>query len=207
MLAGQWPRQSAVTPKSTKRLMRFDFALVHVPGKLLYTADLLSWSPQEGKAQESKSWNDLHYEVECYVNAALVTLPASDPHPKPLIRVLIILQAVLVKPKGRGCTLLFVVDKSGPTQPSGWLVPLFCCCHHEDFAGAHTFYGEQTLAYPQPQFLDMSGRATKASPTIFEKCGGKLAWEGRDATPWDPYGIPHPNPFERTDSDCVHHMH
>ena len=58
--------------------MRFDFAIAHVPGKFLYTADSLSQSPQEGKAQESKSWNDLHYEVQWYVNAVLVTLPASD---------------------------------------------------------------------------------------------------------------------------------
>ena len=60
------------------RLMRFDFAIAHVPGKLLHTADSLSRSPQEGKAQEPKSWNDLHEEVKCYVNAVLVTLPASD---------------------------------------------------------------------------------------------------------------------------------
>ena len=60
------------------RLARFDFAISHVPGKLLYTADSLSQSPQESKAQESESWNDLHDEVECYVNAVLVTLPASD---------------------------------------------------------------------------------------------------------------------------------
>ena len=58
--------------------MRFDFAIAHVPGKLMYTADSLSRSPQECKAQESKSWNDLHDEVEAYVNAVLVTLPASD---------------------------------------------------------------------------------------------------------------------------------
>ena len=60
------------------RLMRFDFVIAHVPGKLMYTADSLSRSPQECKAQESKSWNDLHDEVEDYVNAVLVTLPASD---------------------------------------------------------------------------------------------------------------------------------
>ena len=59
------------------RLMRFDFPIAHVPGKLMYTADSLSRSPQECKAQESKSWNDLHDEVEAYVNAVLVTLPAS----------------------------------------------------------------------------------------------------------------------------------
>ena len=61
-------------------------------------------------------------------------------------------------------------------------MPMFCCSHHEDFIGAHGFYGEHALAYPQPQFLDMSGPETEASPTIFAKCGGKLAWEGRGAT-------------------------
>ena len=60
------------------RLMRFDFTIQHVPGKLLYTADSLSRSPQEADAHEPKLWNDLHDEVECYVNAVLVTLPASD---------------------------------------------------------------------------------------------------------------------------------
>ena len=60
------------------RLMRFDFAIAHFPGKLMYTADSLSRSPQECKGQESKSWNDLHDEVEAYVNAVLVTLPALD---------------------------------------------------------------------------------------------------------------------------------
>ena len=60
------------------RLMRFDFTIQHVPGKLLYTVDSLSISPQEADAHEPKPWNDLHDEVECYVNAVLVTLPASD---------------------------------------------------------------------------------------------------------------------------------
>ena len=60
------------------RFMKFGFAISHVPGKLLYTADSLSRSTQESKAQDSKSWNDLHDKVECYVNAVLVTLPASD---------------------------------------------------------------------------------------------------------------------------------
>lgn len=49
--------------------------------------------------------------------------------------------------------------------------------------GAHTFYGVHALAYPLPRFSDMSGPETKASPTIFEKYGGKLAREGRDTTP------------------------
>ena len=60
------------------RLTMFDFAIAHVPVKLLYKADSLSRSPQECKAQESKSWNDPHDEVEGYVNAVPVTLPASD---------------------------------------------------------------------------------------------------------------------------------
>ena len=60
------------------RLMRFDFTNKHIPGKLLYTADALSRSPREDKAHETKSWNDLHDEVECYVNAVLMTLPVSD---------------------------------------------------------------------------------------------------------------------------------
>ena len=60
------------------RLMRFDFTIQYVPGKLLYTADSLSRSPQEADAHEPKPWNELHDEVECYVNAVLVTLPASD---------------------------------------------------------------------------------------------------------------------------------
>ena len=60
------------------RLMRFDFAIAHAPGKLMYTADSLSRSPQECKAHESKSWNDLQDDVEGYVNAVLVTLPTSD---------------------------------------------------------------------------------------------------------------------------------
>ncbi|PFX32429.1 hypothetical protein AWC38_SpisGene2709 [Stylophora pistillata] len=60
------------------RLLRFDFAIEHVPGKALYTADSLSRSTQDNEAPASKSWNDLHDEVECYVNSVLVTLPASD---------------------------------------------------------------------------------------------------------------------------------
>ena len=58
--------------------MGFDFAIQHVSGKLLCTVDSLSRSPQQGKAQEPKSLIGLHDEVECYVNAVLVTLPASD---------------------------------------------------------------------------------------------------------------------------------
>ena len=38
----------------------------------------------------------------------------------------------------------------------------------------------------------MNGPETNVSPTIFEKCGGKLAREGRDAISGDPLGIPLP---------------
>ena len=61
------------------RLIRFDFTIAHVPGKLMYTADSLSRSPQECKAQESKSWNDLHDEVEVYVNPALIDFTCPGP--------------------------------------------------------------------------------------------------------------------------------
>lgn len=36
------------------RLMRFDFAIAHVPGKLLYIGDSLSPLPQENKTQAPK---------------------------------------------------------------------------------------------------------------------------------------------------------
>ena len=51
------------------RLMRFDFTIKHIPGKHLYTADALSRSPREGKAHETKPWNDLHDEVTCVGSA------------------------------------------------------------------------------------------------------------------------------------------
>lgn len=60
------------------RVMRFNFTIHHVPGKLLYTADSLSRSPLEEDADRYRPQNDLHNEVEAFVNAVLVTLPASD---------------------------------------------------------------------------------------------------------------------------------
>ena len=68
------------------RLMRFDFTIKRIPGKLLYTADALSRSQREDKAHETKPCNDLHDEVDCYVNAVLVTLPASDQRQKCEVR-------------------------------------------------------------------------------------------------------------------------
>ena len=56
----------------------------------------------------------------------------SLPSPKLLIRLPIILETVLVQPKVRDCTFLFVVGKCGPPQPLGWLVPMFSCCHHHE---------------------------------------------------------------------------
>ena len=57
------------------RLMRFDFEAKHVPGKLLYTADALSRSPLEDQTHGD---DELYKEAECYVNAVIVNLPASD---------------------------------------------------------------------------------------------------------------------------------
>lgn len=59
-------------------VMRFDFTIEPVPGKPLFPANSLSRSLQEDKAHDPKPWNDIHTEVECCVNAVLVTLPASD---------------------------------------------------------------------------------------------------------------------------------
>ena len=67
---------------------------------------------------------------------------------------------------------------------------MFSCYHHEGFIGASSFYGEHAFAYTQPRPLDKSGPETKASPTILRNVVEKLAWEGRDATPWDPITEP-----------------
>ena len=57
------------------RLMRFDFTIEHIPGKLLYKADALSRFPRGDEAHDTKPCNDLHEEVECHVNLVLVTIP------------------------------------------------------------------------------------------------------------------------------------
>ena len=59
------------------RLMRFEFTICHVPGKLLTTADALSRAPQGGLESDTQA-EDLCREVEAYVNAIIVCLPASD---------------------------------------------------------------------------------------------------------------------------------
>jgi len=79
-------------------------------------------------------------------------IPSPHPHPKPLIRLPIILQAVLARPRLRVCTFLFVVGKCGPPQPLAWLVPIFCSCHHEDFIEAHSFMDSMPLLTPNLSF-------------------------------------------------------
>ena len=61
------------------RLMRYDFGVEHVPGNELYTADTLSRCPvEQEKSGEATTEEELRAEADCYVNAVLITLPASD---------------------------------------------------------------------------------------------------------------------------------
>ena len=55
------------------RLTRFDYSIVHVPGKLLYTADALSRAPVASTESSSTSWQD---EAELLVEAIIADLPA-----------------------------------------------------------------------------------------------------------------------------------
>ena len=57
------------------RLMRYDFSIDHVPGKFMYTADALSRARID---QDPSASEELQSEVECYMNAVMVSLPASD---------------------------------------------------------------------------------------------------------------------------------
>nr|XP_039260787.1 uncharacterized protein K02A2.6-like [Styela clava] len=56
------------------RLMKYDFTIVHVPGKMLYTADALS----RGPIQELDEDNQLLADTNCYVQSIMVNLPASN---------------------------------------------------------------------------------------------------------------------------------
>ena len=58
------------------RLMRYSFSIVHVPGKYLYTADALSRAPLRETIDRGSE--EFQREVNFYVNAILVQLPASD---------------------------------------------------------------------------------------------------------------------------------
>ena len=61
------------------RLMRYDFGVEHVPGNALYTADTLSRCPvEQEKSGEATTEEELRAEADCYVNAVIITLPASD---------------------------------------------------------------------------------------------------------------------------------
>ena len=56
------------------RLMKYDYNIVHIPGKQLIVADTLSRSPRE----ETDGGDDLEAETTAYVNAILESLPASE---------------------------------------------------------------------------------------------------------------------------------
>lgn len=56
------------------RMARFDYAIEHVPGKFLYTADTLSRAPIASKDGSE----DLQREVEAFVNTVLNTLPTTE---------------------------------------------------------------------------------------------------------------------------------
>lgn len=58
------------------RLMRYDYDIAHVPGKLLYTADALSRGPLPNS--DSGYTNQLLIDTECYVQTVLLNLPASS---------------------------------------------------------------------------------------------------------------------------------
>ena len=56
--------------------MRYSFSIVNVPGKYLYTADALSHAPLRETIDRGSE--EFQREVNVYVNAILVQLPASD---------------------------------------------------------------------------------------------------------------------------------
>ena len=60
------------------RLMRFDYDVVHVPGKYLYTADMLSRSPLQTPSDERTLAQQA--EAEYFIQAVTHHLPASEPH-------------------------------------------------------------------------------------------------------------------------------
>ena len=57
------------------RLMRFDYTISHVPGKLLYTADTLSHTPAGTSDPDCKA---LQEEVELYIECVTHHLPATE---------------------------------------------------------------------------------------------------------------------------------
>ena len=59
------------------RMMRYDYEVVHVPGKYLYIADTLSRAPHQSANSEDPS--TLQIETEAFVVAVVSGLPAT-PH-------------------------------------------------------------------------------------------------------------------------------
>ena len=58
------------------RLIRYSFSIEHVPGKYLYRVDALSCAQLRGTIDRRSEKFQL--EVNWYVNAVLMQLPASD---------------------------------------------------------------------------------------------------------------------------------
>ena len=56
--------------------MRYSFSIAHVSGRYLYTADALSRATLRGTIDRGSE--EFQREVNFYVNAVLVQLPASD---------------------------------------------------------------------------------------------------------------------------------
>ena len=63
------------------RMMRFQFTIVHIPGKELVIADALSRSPLKHFCKTDKN---LQADCDAYVNLILNNLPATDKHLKQL---------------------------------------------------------------------------------------------------------------------------
>ena len=59
------------------RMMRFQYSIVHVPGKALITADALSRAPL---TQASQADEQLSVDSDIYVTAILQNLPVTDKH-------------------------------------------------------------------------------------------------------------------------------
>ena len=59
--------------------MRFDYTVVHVPGKILCTTDAFFRSPIE---MNSCIDSNFEQEVDAYVNSIINSLPATDAHLK-----------------------------------------------------------------------------------------------------------------------------
>ena len=64
-------------------MMRFQFTIVHIPGKELVIADTLSRSPLK---QSSKTDEVLQADSDLYVNLILNNLPATDKRLKQLLK-------------------------------------------------------------------------------------------------------------------------